>query len=155
MFKFINTHTPPLTLMNVNSPNTMIVQMIAIFSPSVWCSSLRVHWFQKKFCMEMWRDPDRFRLSSWVCFWTFFFAAGILKPRGVLLFALLLLCGSTPPRGSWDLGGKVLVGFLGCADCDVLKSSGVTCCARAAAAVAVTRAQRICMRCISSCGGTQ
>jgi len=88
-------------------------------------------------------------------FLNFFFAAGILKPRGVLLFALLLLCGSTPPRGSWDLGGKVLVGFLGCADCDVLKSSGVTCCARAAAAVAVTRPQRICMRCISSCGGTQ
>lgn len=26
-----------------------------------------------------------------------FFAAGILKPRGVLLFVLLLLCGSTPP----------------------------------------------------------
>lgn len=89
-------------------------------------------------------DPDRFRLSSWVCIWTFF-AAGIfsiLKPRGVLLFALLLLCGSTPPWGSGDLGGKVLVGFLGCADCDVLKSSGVTCCAVLALLLLLSRVHR-------------
>lgn len=35
MFKLIHIQTPSLTLMNVNSPNTMIVHVIAIFSPSV------------------------------------------------------------------------------------------------------------------------
>lgn len=67
-------------------------------------------------------------VSTFLCSWCFL----ILMPRGVLLFELLLLWVSTPPWGSGDLGGKVLLGFLGCADCDVLnarESSGVTCCA--------------------------
>lgn len=112
-----------LTHMNVNSPNTTSVHEIAIFSPSVWCSQL-VQWLQEKFCMKMWRRRSVPLIVLSLCL-NFYFAAGIfliLKPRGVLLFELLLLWVLTPPWGSGDLGGKVLLGFLGCADCDVLNA---------------------------------
>lgn len=112
-----------LTHMNVNSPNTTSVHEIAMFSPSVWCSQL-VQWLQEKFCLKMWRRRSVPLIVLSLCL-NFYFAAGIfliLKPRGVLLFELLLLWVLTPPWGSGDLGGQSFAGFpwlrgLWCIEC--------------------------------------
>lgn len=120
--------------MNVNSPNTMIVHVIAIFSPSVWCSPLRVHWLHKKFCMEMWRRRS-VPLVVLILYLNFF-AAGIfffyLKAKRSAFVCVAASLRRYPTLRVRGFGGQSFGGFpwlrgLWCIEC--AESSGVTCCA--------------------------
>lgn len=110
--------------MNVNSPNTKIVHVIAIFSSSVWCSPLRVHWLQEKFCMEMWRrrSVPLVVLSLYLNFFLLLVFFFYLKAKRSAFVCVAASPRRYPTLRVWGFGGKVLVGFLGCADCDVLNA---------------------------------